>query len=200
MIRTSKTTSTTRSMFELKTPLDSSPSHSAPEIKLLVTGSQYRQGSKGTATRNPRCPPMALVVPIALQWPRLASMPDQLRSEAEIMSSKARDPSKGTILRADLRHLSSTTMPLGPRERPRKLCFAKMLPATVASRTKLLTSRISMVLIEFKEATRSLFSGEVDFMIGRQETSMPNLNSALSLMVLERELGKIHLMGLTVGE
>ena len=116
------------------------------------------------------------------------------------MSDKASDLNKVTILRADQGHQSSTTMPLDPRERPRKLCFALVLHVTVASRTKLLTSRISMVLIEFREATRSLFSGEVDFMIGRLETSMPNLNSALSLKVLERELGKIHLMGLTVGE
>ena len=127
-------------------------------------------------------------------------MLDQLRSEAEIMSSKARDLNRDTILRADLLRLSSTTMPLDPRERPRKLCFAKMLHATEASRTRLLTSRISMVLIEFREATRSLFSGEVDFMIERLETSMPNLNSAPSLVVLEGLLGKIHLMGLTVGE
>ena len=116
------------------------------------------------------------------------------------MSSKARDLNRDTILRADLPRLSSTTMPLGPRERPRKLYFAKMLHATEASRTRLLTSRISMVLIEFREATRSLFSGEVDFMIERLETSMPNLNSAPSLVVLEGLLGKIHLMGLTVGE
>ena len=186
------------STFKRKIALGNSLSHNVLNRKLLTSESQDK--SHPLATLNLSRPPTALVVLIVLQWLKQASMPDQQRSDAEIMSDKALDLNKVTILRADQEHQSSTTMPLDPRERPRKLCFALALHATVASRTKLLTSRISMVLIEFKEATRNLFSGEVDFMIEKQETNMPVRNSALSQVVSANPTGKIHLMGLTVGE
>ena len=127
-------------------------------------------------------------------------MQDQLDPEAEIMSGKELDLNKVTISRRNQLDQDSTTMPLDLKERRRKLCFALLLLATAASRTKQLTSRISTELIEFKEATRNLFSLVVDFMIGRLEASTPVRNTALSRVVLGRKAGEIHLMGSTVGE
>ena len=202
MIHTSKTDGITRSTVKLKMTSDSSLSHNVPRRQLLVSKGQDK--NQDLATQNLRCPPMALVAPTVLYRTSQASMLDQLRSEAEIMCSRALDLSKETISRADQRLQSSITTPLDPKERLKKLCFALMLHAMVASRTKLLTSRISMELIEFKEPTRHLFSGEVDFIRRILGVIMPVPNSALSREVctnnLERPEEGIHSMGLTVGE
>ena len=180
-IHTVKTNSITTSINKRKLVFRSTHTINVPTRKLLVKESQHEVTHQDLATQNLRCPPMDLVVPTGLSWPEKATMPDQQRSEAGIMSSKVEDPDKVATLRQGQLHQNSTTTPLDPQELPKKLFYALTLRATAASKTRLLTSRTSMVVIALT-SIKPESSGEVD-LTDRQEMLTPKSNSTLYLVV-----------------